>query len=199
MGISIAVVVVTASLHLIAFVLAVGAERRRSTGRVVPDEYDDRTFCVYDSDASTVYGLSAFAALLVSQAVMSAATKCLCLGSALAGVRVGRRACTVASFAISWLCFLVAEVCLVAGSARNAYHTKYIGYYEKKDLTSCIALRKGVFAAAAGFVLILFASSLSFYWNYTKADTAGWVKHQNEGVGMAEYGHDKGELRSSNV
>ncbi|KAH0450311.1 hypothetical protein IEQ34_021003 [Dendrobium chrysotoxum] len=98
------------------------------------------------------------------------------------------------------LCFLVAEGCLIAGSARNAYHTKYIGYYEKKDLTSCIALRKGVFAAAAAFALFSLASSLSFYWSYSRADAVGWVKHQNEGgIGMAEYGQDKSELRSSNI
>ncbi|KAL0906242.1 hypothetical protein M5K25_024719 [Dendrobium thyrsiflorum] len=200
MGFSVTILVVTASLHLIAFVLAIGAERRRSTGKVVSDEYDDRTFCVYDSDASTVYGMSAFAALLVSQVVMSYATKCLCFGSGLAGGRARSRACTVASFVVSWLCFLVAEGCLIAGSARNAYHTKYIGYYEKKDLTSCIALRKGVFAAAAAFALFSLASSLSFYWSYSRADTVGWVKHQNEGgIGMAEYGQDKSELRSSNI
>lgn len=98
------------------------------------------------------------------------------------------------------LCFLVVEVCLVAGSVRNAYHTKYFGYFEKKDLTSCIALRKGVFAVAAAFVLISLVSSLSFYWSYAKSNPAGWVKHQNEGgVGMAEYGQDKGELRTFNI
>ncbi|KAH0450310.1 hypothetical protein IEQ34_021002 [Dendrobium chrysotoxum] len=102
MGFSVTILVVTASLHLIAFVLAIGAERRRSTGKVVSDEYDDRTFCVYDSDASTVYGMSAFAALLVSQVVMSYATNCLCFGSGLAGGRVWSRACTVASFVVSW-------------------------------------------------------------------------------------------------
>ncbi|KAK8968542.1 hypothetical protein KSP40_PGU015882 [Platanthera guangdongensis] len=199
MGFSLAVVAVTASLNLIAFVLAIGAERRRSTGIVVPDEYDERTFCVYDSDASSVYGLSAFAALLVSQALMSGTTKCLCFGGRITRGRAGLPACAVSSFVVSWLCFLAAEVCLVAGSARNAYHTKYIGYYEKKDLTSCIALRKGVFAAAAAFVLILIISSLSFYWSYANTETAGWVKHQNEGVAMAEQGEDKGEFRSSHV
>lgn len=197
MGLSLAVVAVTASLNLIAFVLAIGAERRRSTGIVVPDEYDERTFCVYNSDASTVYGLTAFTALLVSQMAMSCATKCMCFGGRIAGGRAGRPACAVSSFVVSWLCFLAAEVCLIAGSARNAYHTKYIGYYEKKDLTSCIALRKGVFAAAAAFVLILIISSFSFYWSYSNAERVGWVKHQNEGVAMAEQGEDKSEFRSS--
>ncbi|KAG0455760.1 hypothetical protein HPP92_023548 [Vanilla planifolia] len=199
MRVSIALVVVISSLHLIAFVLAVGAERRRSTGRVVPDEYDDRTFCVYDSDASTVYGLSAFAVLLVSQAVMTGAAKCLCSRSG----RPGIGSCAVCAFVVSWLCFLLAEVCLIAGSARNAYHTKYIGYFEKKDLTSCTGLRKGVFAAAAAFVLVSLAASITFCWAYAKGDNGGWLRHQNEregGVDMAEYGPDnKAEGRSSSL
>ena len=27
---------------------------------MVPDEYDERSYCLYDTDASTVYGVSAF-------------------------------------------------------------------------------------------------------------------------------------------
>ncbi|XP_008782312.1 uncharacterized protein LOC103701871 [Phoenix dactylifera] len=193
MGISIAVVAVILFLDLFAFVLAVGAEMRRSTGRVVPDEYDERTYCQYDSDASTAYGLGAFGMLLLSQAVVSGVTRCLCFGR---GLTPGRtRACAVASFVLFWFSFVVAEACLVAGSARNAYHTKYLGYYAKQDLSSCVALRKGVFAAAAALVLVSMVMSLLFYWSYSRADTGGWVKHQNEGgVGMAEYGPNKGEF-----
>ncbi|KAG1334708.1 hypothetical protein COCNU_03G008270 [Cocos nucifera] len=193
MGISIPVVAVILFLDLFAFVLAVGAEMRRSTGRVVPDEYDERTYCQYDSDASTAYGMGAFGMLLVSQAVVSAVTRCLFFGRGLAAG--GRRSCAVASFVLSWLSFVVAEACLLAGSARNAYHTKYLGYYMKRDLSSCAALRKGVFAAAAALVLVSMVASLLFYWSYSKADTGGWVRHQNEGgIGMAEYGPDKGEF-----
>ncbi|CAD5191372.1 uncharacterized protein LOC135598769 [Musa acuminata AAA Group] len=196
-GISVIVVVVVAFLHILAFVLAIGAEMRRSTGKVVPDEYDERTFCAYDSDASTAYGLSAFGLLLLSQAVVSAATRCLCFGRGLSAG--GPRTCAIASFVVSWISFLVAEVCLLAGSARNAYHTKYVGYFAKKDLSSCTALRKGVFAAGATFVLLSMISSLLYYWSYSKADMGGWVKHQNEGgVGMAEFGPEKRGLGNTN-
>lgn len=93
----------------------------------------------------------------------------------------------------------MAEVCLLAGSARNAYHTKYVGYFAKKDLSSCTALRKGVFAAGATFVLLSMISSLLYYWSYSKADMGGWVKHQNEGgVGMAEFGPEKRGLGNTN-
>ncbi|KAJ0962677.1 hypothetical protein J5N97_027799 [Dioscorea zingiberensis] len=204
MALSLAVLALISSLHLIAFVFAVGAERRRNSGDVVPDEYDERTFCVYGSDASTVYGLSAFAALLVSQVLISGATRCLCPGRGItAGAGGGRagggaRICAVCSFVVSWLSFLGAEACLIAGSARNAYHTKYVGYYLRKDLTSCASLRKGVFAAASALILISMAASILTYWSHTKANTGGWVKHQNDvGIRMADQGVQNVEFGST--
>ncbi|XP_020097977.1 uncharacterized protein LOC109716812 [Ananas comosus] len=195
MGVSISVVAAVSFLHLLAFVLAIGAESRRSTGRVVPDEYDDRTYCAYDSNASTAYGVAAFFVLLASQALLSGVTRCLCFGRGLAAS--GSRTCAIAAFVLSWVTCIVAEACLVAGSARNAYHTKYVGYYIKRDLTSCAALRKGVFAAAAALVLVSLVASLVYYWNYSRAATGGWVKHQNEGgVGMTDYGTGKGKDES---
>ncbi|XP_072964924.1 uncharacterized protein [Typha angustifolia] len=198
MGVSIPLVAFVSFLHLLAFVLAIGAERRRSTGRVMPDEYDDRTYCAYDSDASTTYGVAAFFVLLVSHVAVGGVTRCLCFGQGLdAG---GPRRCAITAFVLSWVSFLAAEVCLVAGSARNAYHTKYLGYYAKRDLQSCAALRKGVFAAAAAMVLISLVASLVYYWSYSRASTGGWVKHRNEGgVGMTDYGLDKGESPSTKV
>nr|CAB3480551.1 unnamed protein product [Digitaria exilis] len=195
-------------LNLFAFLLAVGAERRRSTGKVVPDEYDERSYCLYDTDASTVYGVSAFFVLLLQQAIVTAATRCLCCGTALSS-----RGCAVTAFILSCLegrrgqvavacntnleelrtTFLIAEACLIGGSVRNAKHTKYLGYYMKHDLVSCAALRKGVFAAAAAMMLINLLASLVYYWSYSKAATGGFMKHQNEvGMGMTDYGLDKG-------
>jgi hypothetical protein len=117
-------------LNLFAFLLAVGAERRRSTvrgpflslpslrslcissaptlraslrsscwmqGKVVPDEYDERSYCLYDTDASTVYGVSAFFVLLLQQAIVTAATRCLCFGPVLSS-----RGCAVTAFVLSW-------------------------------------------------------------------------------------------------
>lgn len=50
---------------------------------MVPDKYDEKTYCVYDSDASTVYGLAAFGLLLISHTVVNGVTKCLCFGKGL--------------------------------------------------------------------------------------------------------------------
>ncbi|XP_058088032.1 uncharacterized protein LOC131235000 [Magnolia sinica] len=184
MAFSISVLVIICSLHLIAFVLAIGAERRRSTGNVVPDEYDEATYCVYDSDASTLYGLAAFFLLLISHALLNGVTRCLCFGRGL--TPGGSRASAVCFFIVSWVSFLAAEACLLAGSARNAYHTKYRGRFGVHDL-SCAALRKGVFGAAAALTFVSLVGSILYYSSHAKADTAGWLKHQNEGVNMAPY------------
>nr|DAD31869.1 TPA_asm: hypothetical protein HUJ06_010720 [Nelumbo nucifera] len=101
MAVSVSVLAVVTSLHLVAFVLAVGAERRRSTGKVQPDEYDERTFCVYDSDVSTVYGLTAFGLLLISQFLVNCITKCLCFGRGLMSGR-SSTACAIFFFVFSW-------------------------------------------------------------------------------------------------
>lgn len=84
--------------------------------------------------------------------------------------------------------FLGAEACLLAGSARNAYHTKYQGYFTKHDL-SCATLRKGVFAAGAALTLFSMLASILYYWAHCKADTGFWEKHQNEGIGLATHNH----------
>ncbi|KAF7808843.1 Branched-chain amino acid transport system carrier protein [Senna tora] len=182
MAVSVPILAVVVSLHLIAFVLAVGAERRRSTAHVEPDEYDERTFCVYGSDASTVYGLAAFALLLVSQTVLNGVTRCLCFGKGL--VTNCSTTCAIFFFIFSWITFVGAEACLLAGSARNAYHTKYRGIFGTDNL-SCATLRKGVFAAGAALTLLSLVASIVYYWAHSKADTGGWEKHRNEGVGLA--------------
>lgn len=152
---------------------------------VEPDQYDERTYCVYGSDASTVYGLTAFGLLLTSQAVVNGVTRCLCFGRGL--MAGGSTVAATFFFIFSWLSFLAAGVCLIAGSARNAYHTKYRGIFGGQDL-SCATLRKGVFAAGAAMVLLSMVSSILYYSAHSKADTGGWVKHQNEGLGMATRG-----------
>ncbi|CAI9096139.1 OLC1v1032220C1 [Oldenlandia corymbosa var. corymbosa] len=181
MGASIPILVLITSLHLIAFVFAVGAERRRSTAVVKPDEYDEKTYCAYASDASTVYGLCAFGLLLISQTVVNGVTKCLCFGKGMMGGRT--TTCAVFFFIFSWVTFLGAEVTLLAGSARNAYHTKYRGIFGV-DHMSCATLRKGVFAAGAALTLLSMIGSIFYYWAHSKADTGGWEKQDSEGVGM---------------
>eukprot|EP01018_Ginkgo_biloba_P011748 Gb_13737 [translate_table: standard] len=85
------VVLLVLVLDLIAFGFAVAAEGRRSTGHMVPDNYDKTTYCVDDSNI-------AIGALKPA----------------------GSHAWAIILFIVSWLTFLIAEACLIAGVARNA-------------------------------------------------------------------------------
>ena len=62
---SIVVIGLVLLLDILAFVLAIGTERRRSTAQLGEAEPGGRRYCVYDMDASTWYGVSALALLLV--------------------------------------------------------------------------------------------------------------------------------------
>ncbi|GER32794.1 hypothetical protein STAS_08882 [Striga asiatica] len=192
MGLSVPILAISISLHLLAFVFAFGAERRRSTAKVVPDEYDERTYCAYGTDASTVYGLAAFGLLLVAQALINGVTKCFCFGRGMVGG--GSTTCAVLLFIFSWVSFLAAEACLLAGSAKNAYHTKYRAIFLVEHL-SCATLRKGVFAAGAALTLISMVASVLYYWAHSKADTGGWEKHRNEGLGLTGSNFTENEHR----
>uniref|UniRef100_A0A7N0UUU0 Uncharacterized protein n=1 Tax=Kalanchoe fedtschenkoi TaxID=63787 RepID=A0A7N0UUU0_KALFE len=170
LALSITVVVVVISFHLLAFVFAVGAEYRRNIGKVVQDQYDEYNYCVYETDASTVYGLCAFGLLLISHTVVNGVTKCFCFGK---GLTPGRfKTLAVFFYVFSWLNFLGAEACLLGGSARNAYHTKYQVLINTHLL--CATLRKGVFAAAAALTLLSMIGSVAYYWAHSRADTGDW-------------------------
>ncbi|KMT13037.1 hypothetical protein BVRB_4g087510 [Beta vulgaris subsp. vulgaris] len=153
-------------LDIIAFGLAVAAEQRRSTAQIVSDPDANYKYCQYDSDIATGYGLGAFFCLLASQAVVMVASRCFCCGQALSPG--GSRACAIILFIICWLTFFIAEICLLAGSARNAYHTKYRSFYEDRA-PSCETLRKGVFAAGAAFTFFTAIISEFYYVSFSKA------------------------------
>lgn len=64
--------------------------------------------------------------------------------------------------------FFIAEVCLLAGSVRNAYHTKYRTIFGENP-PSCQTVRKGVFGAGAAFVFFTAIVSELYYIYYSKA------------------------------
>ncbi|KAL8505925.1 hypothetical protein ACS0TY_016957 [Phlomoides rotata] len=169
---------------LIAFGLAVAAEQRRSTGISKLDSEGNYRYCVYDSDIATGYGVGAFLFLLVSQVIIMAASKCFCCGTPLKPG--GSRACAVLLFIICWVTFLIAEACLLAGSVRNAYHTKYTTQFFNQP-PSCETVRKGVFAAGAAFVLFTGIISEFYYTSYSKARGSSAPYGGEAGVGMASY------------
>ncbi|CDY52490.1 BnaA01g36070D [Brassica napus] len=56
----------------------------------------------------------------------------------------GSRSYPIVLFITTWVFFFIAEVCLLAGSVRNAYHTKYHVYFGN-TAPSSRSLRKSVF------------------------------------------------------
>nr|ABK22190.1 unknown [Picea sitchensis]ACN40434.1 unknown [Picea sitchensis] len=172
-------------LDVIAFGLAVAAEQRRSTAKVVPDPNSEYTYCVYDSDIATGYGVGAFLFLFVSQALIMGATRCLCCGRSLRPG--GSRASAIVLFIATWLTFIIAEACFVGGAARNAYHTKYRGFYQVTNL-SCETLRKGVFAAGASFTVFTLILSELYYVSFARSKEGGWTPYGRESaIGMSSF------------
>lgn len=82
--------------------------------------------------------------------------------------------------------FLIAEVCLLAGSVRNAYHTKYRTLLPE-DPPSCETLRKGVFGAGAAFVIFTGIISELFYVSYSKANDGLHPNSRDTGIRMGAF------------
>eukprot|EP01018_Ginkgo_biloba_P030761 Gb_31410 [translate_table: standard] len=74
------VVLLVLVLDLIAFGFIVATEGRRSTSRVLSNNYDETIYCVYDSYITTSYGVGVLLFLLVSQVLIMGVTKHLCYG-----------------------------------------------------------------------------------------------------------------------
>ncbi|KAK4744141.1 hypothetical protein SAY87_010453 [Trapa incisa] len=153
-------------LDLIAFGLAVAAEQRRSTGRVQLDMEHNYNYCVYDTDIATGYGVGAFLFLMLSLIIIMAASRCFCCGKPMSPS--GSRACAIILFLTCWVFFIIAEICLLAASVRNAYHTKYMRNFNENP-PSCQTIRKGVFAAGAGFAFLTAIVSEFYYISYCRA------------------------------
>ncbi|CAL9752277.1 unnamed protein product [Musa acuminata subsp. burmannicoides] len=169
---------------VIAFGLAVAAEQRRSTGKVVADSEDTYNYCVYDSDIATGYGVGALLFLLLGQAILMVVSKCFCFGRSLGPG--GPRACALLLFLLSWLTFIIAEACLLAGSVRNAHHTRYRNMFFDGNL-SCETVRKGVFGAGAAFVFFTAILSELYYVFYGKAARDSGTAPLGASVGMSSY------------
>ncbi|RZC09046.1 Retrovirus-related Pol polyprotein from transposon RE2 [Glycine soja] len=86
----------------------------------------------------------------------------------------------------SWVFFFIAEVCLLAGSVRNAYHTKYRTMFTEIPL-SCQTVRKGIFAAGATFVLFNGIVSEFYYIRFSKARDSFQPCGGETGIGMGTY------------
>ncbi|CAD5315959.1 unnamed protein product [Arabidopsis thaliana] len=137
-----------------------------SSGWQVSRESRDLSYCVYDKDIATGLGVGSFLVLLASQLLIMVASRCLCCGRAL--TPSGSRSWAIVLFIITWVFFFIAQVCLLAGSVRNAYHTKYRVYFGNTS-PSCRSLRKGVFGAGAAFIVLTGIVSELYYVTLSRA------------------------------
>ncbi|KQK16378.1 uncharacterized protein LOC100838877 [Brachypodium distachyon] len=142
-------------LNLTAFGLAIAAEHRRSKATVTPDPAQEYGYCVYDSDVATGYGVAALLLLTAVQVLVMVASRCFC-----------SRGTALVLLFFSSLTFLIAAACLLAGSVRNAYHTRDRGIINADPL-SCETLRKGVFAAGAAFTFFTAILTEFYYISYS--------------------------------
>ncbi|KAK2644119.1 hypothetical protein Ddye_019314 [Dipteronia dyeriana] len=172
------VLVIVFLLDLIAFALAVAAEQRRSTATIAQGV--GYTYCQYDKDIATGLGVGSFLLLLASQMLIMVASRCLCCGKAMRPS--GARAWAIILFITCWVFFLVAEICLLAGSVRNAYHTKYREYTGHK--ISCEFLRKGIFGTGAAFVVLTGIVSELYYVCHSKANDGQGPYSRDAGIRM---------------
>ncbi|KAL6538641.1 hypothetical protein OROGR_012629 [Orobanche gracilis] len=79
--------------------------------------------------------------------------------------------------------FAIAEVCLLAGSVRNGYHTKYRTYLKQHPPT-CETLRKGLFGSGAAFIVFTGILSELFYASYSKTGTGVLPHGRSTGIRM---------------
>ncbi|KAL3636078.1 hypothetical protein CASFOL_020625 [Castilleja foliolosa] len=156
-------------LSLVAFGFSIAAERRRSVGTLHKDETTNQTYCVYNSDVATGYGVGAFLFLLSGESLLMGITKCMCFGRPLTPGT--NRAWAIIYFLSSWMTFIVAEACLIAGAKKNAYHTIYRNKIYA-DNFSCESLRKGIFIAGAVFVVATMIINVYYYMYFTRATTS---------------------------
>ncbi|MED6160019.1 hypothetical protein PIB30_047559 [Stylosanthes scabra] len=176
------------ALCLVAFGFAIAAERRRSVGSMQRDERTNETYCTYSSDVATGYGVGSFLFLLSGESLLMGVTKCMCFGRPLNPG--GNRAWSIIYFMSSWVTFIIAEACLIAGATKNAYHTKYRGMIYAQNF-SCESLRKGIFIAGAIFVVATMILNVYYYMYFTKATTTTASSHKGNRasptVGMTGY------------
>ncbi|XP_016482510.2 uncharacterized protein LOC107803332 [Nicotiana tabacum] len=75
--------VVVFVIDVIAFALAVAAEKKRGTLTITKGGRDGATNCLYLSDTGTGFRVGSFLFLSASQLLIMVASRCLCCGKAL--------------------------------------------------------------------------------------------------------------------
>ncbi|KAI5064696.1 hypothetical protein GOP47_0019391 [Adiantum capillus-veneris] len=187
MGASILITFAIVVLDLVALGLGIVAEQRRAPGTYESPSNATEQWCHYSSDISTGLAAGAAAFLLISQVVLAAATRCLCFGTSL---KPGAARAFASVFCVSsWISFVAAEACFIAGAVQNAKHIRYISSTFAHEI-SCEAIRKDTFVAGVVLTVVTCILGVSYYLCYSKAQEAfGKVRFDRveDGVSMSSY------------
>ncbi|KAJ3692955.1 hypothetical protein LUZ60_012050 [Juncus effusus] len=179
---NILVVLVVFIIDLLAFILAIVAERRRNMATIETDQNNGYLYCSYESNVSTGYGIAAIVFMLGTQAIVMVVSRCFCCGGEILSGK--HRAWAGICFFTCWFTFMIAEICLLAGSVRNAHHTKY--FFDNGN-PSCAILRKGVFAAGAAFIFFTGIFSQLLILLYSRAASASPFGSRGPTIGMTAF------------
>ncbi|KAI4374112.1 hypothetical protein MLD38_012147 [Melastoma candidum] len=174
------VIAIVFLLDVVAFSLAVAAEQRRNHASRVNDPASNSSYCRYDSDVATGLGVISFLFLLASQLLAMVVTRCLCCCKALRPS--SSRTWAIVLFITCWVFFIIAEICLLAGSVRNAYHTKPT--LLPNPSPSCAMLRKGIFGTGAAFIDFTGIVSFLFSLSHSKAKDTPAPYARGSGITM---------------
>ncbi|XP_078153903.1 uncharacterized protein LOC144549014 isoform X2 [Carex rostrata] len=140
---SIFVVIGVALFDLLAFILAIVAEQRRSKATVEINQNNGDSYCFYSANVSTSYGIVALVFLLLSQAIIMVLSRCFCCGPPLPPGK--NRTWSGICFIACWITFVIAEICLLAASllplfSSQPYYLSFIICSTQRPRTTLRAL-----------------------------------------------------------
>ncbi|KAL2610467.1 hypothetical protein R1flu_029040 [Riccia fluitans] len=185
------VIGITFVLDMVAFGLALGAETQRSQATKITDI--NNVYCQYTQDKASGLAIGALVFLLVGQMVVMGLTGCLCCSSTT--YKPGKaRILAIIFFSLSWITFIISELCLLVGARLNTIRTRSIVNFsddgDPSDELQCRQVKKSLFAAGAAFTFLTLLFSELYYLAVTKASDGSWQQSYNSGaptISMSTY------------
>ncbi|CAM6128489.1 unnamed protein product [Calypogeia fissa] len=198
------VIVATVLLEIIAFGLGLGALAQHNKGYWVDEllktnNTTDVSSAVRSGHCGNMHSVGALGAgavlvLILGHTVVTLVTGCFCCGS---GETRGRaRACAIFAFIMAWICFLLAEACLIAGVSVQETRLASIGKIIRKDRNfyfsyHCQAIRESILAAGVAFTALTLILDVIYYLAHSKArHNSTWeesFKNGDPAINMAAY------------
>ncbi|XP_070021030.1 uncharacterized protein [Nicotiana sylvestris] len=153
--------VVVFAFDLIAFGLAVAAEKKRGTLTITTGGRDRAINCLYLSDTGTGFRVVSLLFLSASQLIITVASRCLCCGRALQKGKSRK-----------WAIVLFIMLGSLGG---EHYYTWSKRTYLTQRSPSCKVLRKEIFGSGVAFIVLTGIFSALFYFSYVSKAGEGSI------------------------